>query len=91
MPHRLTSFEAAAATLVLFIGCAIIIALIALSYKVVADAKVNEAEESVNRRADRMARQMMRDRLDGLQIQVVQKIVVVDDDLKGGKDHGALV
>lgn len=56
--------------------------LIALGFKTAADAKVEEIERSVNRRADKLARQMMHERLDGLQIQVTQRIAVVYDDLK---------
>lgn len=59
-----------------------IVVLIALGFKTAADAKVEEIERSVNRRADKLARQMMHERLDGLQIQVVQHIVVIEDDLK---------
>lgn len=59
-----------------------IVVLIALGFKTAADAKVEEIERSVNRRADKLARQMMHERLDGLQIQVTQRIVFVYDDLK---------
>ena len=59
-----------------------IVVLIALGFKTAADAKVEEIERSVNRRADKLARQMMHERLDGLQIQVTQRIAVVYDDLK---------
>lgn len=80
--RTLTTFEIAAAFVVLFLFCAIIIALIALGFKVYSDARIEEAEQSVNRRADRLARQMMHERLDGLQIVVTQRIAVVEDDLK---------
>lgn len=66
----------------LIFGCAVIVVLIALGFKTAADAKVEEIERSVNRRADKLARQMMHERLDGLQIQVTQRIAVVYDDLK---------
>ena len=82
--HKLTSFEVTAAFVVLFLGCVIIIAMIAAGFKIASDAKVQDAEESVNRRADRLARQMMRERLEGLQIIVTQRIDVIEDDLKGG-------
>lgn len=68
--------------LYLIFGCAVIVVLIALGFKTAADAKVEEIERSVNRRADKLARQMMHERLDGLQIQVTQRIAVVYDDLK---------
>lgn len=80
--RTLTTFEIAAAFVVLFLVCAIIIALIALSFKLYADARIEQAEQSVNRRADKLARQMMHERLDGLQIVVTQRIAVVEDDLK---------
>ena len=80
--RTLTTFEIAAAFVVLFLVCVIIIALIALSFKLYADARIEQAEQSVNRRADKLARQMMHDRLDGLQIVVTQRIAVVEDDLK---------
>ena len=66
----------------LIFGCAVIVVLLALGFKTAADAKVEEIERSVNRRADKLARQMMHERLDGLQIQVTQRIAVVYDDLK---------
>lgn len=68
--------------LYLIFGCAVIVFLIAQGYKTAANAKVEEIEKSVNRRADKLAREMMHERLDGLQIQVTQRIVVVYDDLK---------
>lgn len=80
--RTLTTFEIAAAFVVLFLVCAIIIALIALSFKLYADARIEQIEQSVNRRADKLARQMMHERLDGLQIVVTQRIAVVEDDLK---------
>lgn len=82
---HLTNFEIAAAFVVLFLATAIIVAMIAAGFKVYADARIEEAEQSVNRRADRLARQMMHERLDGLQIVVTQRISVIEDDLKGGK------
>lgn len=82
--RTLTTFEIAAAFVVLFLACAIIIALIALSFKLYADARIEQIEQSVNRRADKLARQMMHERLDGLQIQVTQRISVIEDDLQRG-------
>lgn len=83
--QSLNSAEIAVAFVILFLVCEIIIVLIALGFKVYSDARIEEAEQSVNRRADRLARQMMHERLDGLQIQVTQRISVIEDDLKGGK------
>lgn len=81
----MTAFESAAAVIFLLLGVCVIVFFIAISFKIAADAKIEEAEQSVNRRADRLARQMMHDRLDGLQIVVTQRISVIEDDLKGGK------
>ena len=83
--HSLSNFEVVSAFVLLFLGTVIIVLMIAAGFKVYSDAKIEEAEQSVNRRADRLARQMMHDRLDGLQIVVTQRISVVEDDLKGGK------
>lgn len=77
--------ETASAFVTLFLICVAIVGMIAFSLKLAADARIEEAEQSVNRRADRLARQMIHDRLDGLQIVVTQRISVVEDDLKGGK------
>ena len=79
--QSLNSAEIAVAFVILFLFCAIIIVFIALGFKVYSDARIEEAEQSVNRRADRLARQMMHERLDGLQIQVTQRISVIEDDL----------
>ena len=81
----MTAFESAAAVIFLLLGVCVIVFFIAISFKIAADARIEEAEQSVNRRADRLARQMMHDRLDGLQIVVTQRISVIEDDLKGGK------
>ena len=83
--HGLSNFEIASAFVLLFLGTVIIVLMIAAGFKVYSDARIEEAEQSVNRRADRLARQMMHDRLDGLQIQVTQRISVVEDDLKSGR------
>lgn len=83
--HSLSNFEVVSAFVLLFLGTVIIVLMIAAGFKVYSDARIEEAEQSVNRRADRLARQMMHERLDGLQIVVTQRISVVEDDLKGGK------
>ena len=84
--HSLSNFEVVSAFVLLFLGTVIIVLMIAAGFKVYSDARIEEAEQSVNRRADRLARQMMHERLDGLQIVVTQRISVVEDDLKGGKE-----
>ena len=83
--RSLTPFEIASAAIFLIFGMCVIIVFIAIGFKIAADARIEEAEQSVNRRADRIARQMMHERLDGLQIVVTQRISVIEDDLKGGK------
>ena len=83
--HNLSNFEVVSAFVLLFLGTVIIVLMIAAGFKVYSDARIEEAEQSVNRRADRLARQMMHERLDGLQIVVTQRISVIEDDLKGGK------
>lgn len=84
--HSLSNFEVVSAFVLLFLGTVVIVLMIAAGFKVYADARIEEAEQSVNRRADRLARQMMHERLDGLRIVVTQRISVVEDDLKGGEN-----
>lgn len=60
----------------------IIVLLIALGINEAADARIKEMEESVNRRAERLARQLVKEWLSGAQITVTQRISVVEDDLK---------
>lgn len=83
--HHLTAFEKGSGLVVLFIALVFIIILIAAGFKVAADAKVEEAEKSVQRRADRLAKRIVRERLGGCRLQVIQRIEVVEDDLKGGR------
>lgn len=66
----------------LIAGCCVIVLLLGLYYKAVADERIKEVEESVERRAERRARQLVKEWLDGVQLQVTQRIVVVYDDLK---------
>ena len=82
--QSLNNAEIAVAFVILFLVCAIIVALIAFGFKIYSDSRIEEAEQSVRKRADRLARQMMHERLDGLQIQVTQRISVVEDDLGKG-------
>ena len=82
---RLTRIEIAAAFVILFLATAIIITMIAAGMKIAADAKIEENEKSVQRRAERLAKQIVKERLDGLQIQVTQRISVIEDDLKRGE------
>lgn len=82
--HHLTAFEKGSGLVVLFIALVFIIILIAAGFKVAADAKVEEAEQSVQRRAERLARNIVKQSLDGCRLQVIQRIEIVEDDLKGG-------
>jgi hypothetical protein len=76
-----------AAFVLLAICCGIIVLLIAMYYKMCADERIKEIEESVNRRSERLARQLVKEWLDGVQIQVMQRIIVFEDDLKKEEQH----
>lgn len=82
--HHLSEFEFWCGMAILLLAMIFIVALIAAGFKVAADAAIEEAEQSVQRRAERIAREMVRERLDGCKIQVTQRISVIEDDLKGG-------
>ena len=83
--HHLTLFEKASGLVVLMLGILFIVLLIGAGFKLASDAKVEEAEQSVQRRAERLARNIVKQSLDGCRLQVIQRIEVVEDDLKGGK------
>lgn len=83
--HHLTTFELASGWIIFFLAIAFIVLLIAAGFKLAADARIEEKEKSVQRRAERLAREMVRERLDGCKIQVTQRISVIEDDLKGGE------
>lgn len=83
--HHLTLFEKASGLVVLMLGILFIVLLIGAGFKLASDAKVEEAEQSVQRRAERLAKRLVRERLDGCRLQVIQRIEVVEDDLKGGR------
>ena len=81
----ISTIETVSAVTVLFLLCVAIIGMIAFGIKLAADARIEEVQKNVDRLADRKARELMRERLDGLQIVVTQRISVIEDDLKGGK------
>lgn len=81
----ISTIETVSAVTVLFLLCVAIIGMIAFGIKVAADARIEEVQQSIDRLADMKARELMHERLDGLQIVVTQRISVVEDDLKGGK------
>ena len=83
--HHLTMFEKASGIVVLMLALLFIVILIGAGFKVAADAAIEEAEQSVERRAERLARNIVKKSLDGCRIQVIQRIEVVEDDLKGGR------
>jgi uncharacterized membrane protein len=83
--HHLSEFECGCGLVVLFLALVFIIILIASGFKVASDAKVEEAEQSVERRAERRAKQIVRERLYGCKLQVIQRIDVIEDNLKGGR------
>ena len=82
--HHLTTTEMVSGWIIFALAIAFIILLIAAGFKLAADAKIEEKEKSVHRRAERLAREMVRERLDGCKIQVTQRISVIEDDLKKG-------
>ena len=83
--HHLTMFEKASGIVVLMLALLFIVILIGAGFKVAADAAIEEAEQSVERRAERLARNIVKQSLDGCRLQVIQRIEVVEDDLKGGR------
>lgn len=83
--HHLTLFEKASGLVVLMLGILFIVLLIGAGFKLASDAKVEEAEQSVQRRAERLARNIVKQSLAGCRLQVIQRIEVVEDDLKGGR------
>ena len=84
--HHLTTLEMVSGWIIFALAIVFIILLIAAGFKLAADAKIEEKEKSVQRRAERLAREMVRERLDGCKIQVTQRISVIEDDLKKGGD-----
>ena len=82
--HHLTTFEMVTGWIVFALAIAFIIVAIAAGFKIAADARIEEAKKSVNRKAERLAREIVKERLDGLQLHVTQRIVVIEDDLTGG-------
>ena len=78
----MTTFEYAAGCVILLLALVFIVVLIGCGMKLAADARIEEVEKSVQRKAERMAHEIVRDRLDGVQIRVTQRISVVEDDLK---------
>lgn len=82
--HHLTTLELVSGWIIFALAIIFIIVLIAIGFKVAADARIEEKEKSVQRRAERLAREMVRERLDGCKIQVTQRISVIEDDLKKG-------
>lgn len=82
--HHLTTLEMVSGWIIFSLAIAFIVLLIAAGFKVAYDAKDKERERSFNRRVKRIAREMVKQRLDGCKIQVTQRISVVEDDLKKG-------
>ena len=82
---NLTMFETVSGCIIFALAMLFIILLIGAGFKVAADAAIEEAEKSVERRAERRAHEIVKERLDGVQIRVTQRISVIEDDLKGGR------
>ena len=83
--HHLTTFEMVCGCIIFFLANVFILVLIGAGFKIAADSRIEEAEKACERKAERRAREIMKDRLDGCRIQVIQRIEVVEDDLKGGR------
>ena len=80
--HQLSTFEYAAGCVTLLLAIVFIVVLIGCGMKLAADARIEEVEKSVQRKAERMAHEIVRECLDGVQIRVTQRISVVEDDLQ---------
>lgn len=78
----LSPFEKVSGVTVCVIAVVVIVLMIAAGFKIASDAKVKEAEKSVERRARQLARQMVREALKDVRIEVTQHIAVIEDDLK---------
>ncbi len=83
--HQLSMFEKGSGLVVLFLATVFIVLLIAAGFNVAYDAKDKERERSFNRRVERLAKRLVRERLDGCRLQVIQRISIIEDDLKGGR------
>lgn len=82
--HHITHFEMICGCIIFFLAMLFIIIMIAAGFKIAADAKIEEAEKSVQRKAERLAREIVKERLNGVRLQVTQRISVIEDDLTGG-------
>lgn len=82
--HHITHFEMICGCIIFFLAILFIIVMIAAGFKIAADAKIEEAEKSVQRKAERLAREIVKERLNGVRLQVTQRISVIEDDLTGG-------
>ena len=81
---RLTTFDYVVGCAVLLLALSFIVIAIAAGFKMAADARIEEVERFVERRAERKAREIVRERLDGCRIEVTQRIDVIEDDLSRG-------
>lgn len=81
--HHLTTFEMVSGCIIFFLAICVIIIMIIAGAMLAADAKIKENERNVNRKAERMARDKVKQMLSGCQIQITQRISVVEDDLTG--------
>ena len=82
--QSLSGTEIALGIVIMKIFDVIILFFIVVNIKMAADSKVKEAERSADRKAERLAKEIIRQRFGESQIQVTQRIVVIEDDLKGG-------
>ena len=79
--HHMNAFEYTAGCAILLLAIIFIVVLIGIGLKLAADARIEEAEKNVERKAERLARQMVKERLEGTQLQVIQRVIVIEDDL----------
>ena len=82
--HKLTDFELYSGVVACVIAIIIIVCMIAGGFKIAADARIEEEKQKCERKARQLARNMMREALKDVKIEVTQHIAVVEDPL--GKD-----
>lgn len=78
--HHLTTFEMVCGCIIFFLAVVFILVLIGAGFKLAADARIEEAEKACERKAERRAREIVKERLSGVQIQVTQRISVIEED-----------
>ena len=86
--QHLTRFELVSGVVVCVFAIVLIVCMIAVGFKIAADARVEEEQQKCERRARQLARRMVRDSLKDVKITVTQRVSVVEDNLgKSRKDN----